>query len=209
MRRVASHLGGYAGDAAATLVSAGLGLVIGLVVGIGLAVLATSSRVAHGLDAAPLTLLLPTVPIVVVIPIVARIVGYDQRTVVITAVLMAFFPIFVLTAAGLRTRPPGADDVFGTFRPGGASRLWLHATVRGAQHARGAADRGGQLLPRRPLRRVADRHQRRSGTCSARDRVQLETEAAWGAIMIAIVLCVMSYLSAEALDRQAVRPRIT
>lgn len=207
LHHVSSNLGDYAGDVAATALSAALGLAIGVVIGVALAIVASSSPVARGLSA-PLTLLLPTVPIVVVVPIVARIVGYNQQTVVVTAVLMALFPIFVLVAAGLRTRPPGADDLFDTFRPQAARRLWLLALPSAVPNLLVAVRIAAANCFLGALSAEWLIGTSGLGHTFSESRVRLETEAAWGAILVAIVLSVMSYLAAELLDRR-VRPRFT
>jgi ABC-type nitrate/sulfonate/bicarbonate transport system permease component len=41
-----------------------------------------------------------------------RLLGCDQRTVIASAVLITFFPTFVLSASGLRALPPGTADLF-------------------------------------------------------------------------------------------------
>ena len=83
-----------------------------------IAVLAWTSRLASGI-VAPLGLVFSSVPVVTLIPVLARLFGYDIKTVVAIVVVISFLPAFVFTAAGLKSLPPGSDDL---FRVLGASR---------------------------------------------------------------------------------------
>lgn len=116
---VIHHPALYGPNAAQTLGLALLGLALGMAVGTFAAVLAWSSLLVGGL-LAPLTLVFASIPVVAVIPIVARLLGYDLSTVIAVVVIVSFFPSFVFTAAGLRALPPGSADL---FRVLGASRL--------------------------------------------------------------------------------------
>ena len=102
-----------------TLATAAAGLVIGLVVGITLAVLAWSSRFLQGL-LTPFGMIFSSVPIAALIPIVARILGYDISTVVAIVAISAFFPTFVFVGKGLNDLPRGTSDLMAVM---GASKL--------------------------------------------------------------------------------------
>ncbi len=56
-----------------------------------------------------------------------RIFGYDARTVLAIVVIIAFFPAFVFTTAGLRALPPGSADLFHVLGAGTFGRLRLLA----------------------------------------------------------------------------------
>lgn len=109
----------YFPNAAQTLVMALAGLVIGMVLGTTLAVAAWWSSLLSGLIT-PLSLVFSSVPVVAIIPVLARIFGYDVRTVLAIVVIITFFPAFVFTSSGLRATPPGSEDLFGVL---GASRV--------------------------------------------------------------------------------------
>jgi ABC-type nitrate/sulfonate/bicarbonate transport system permease component len=197
---VASHLlhhpGSYVGAAVHTVTSAVGGLFIGLALGVILAVAVSMSSTLRGL-LAPLSLMIPSIPVVVIIPVVARLLGYNDRTVVATAVLMAFFPVFVLVTAGLRARPPGSEEVFATYGASRWRRLWYLALpstlpnliiavrISAATCFLGALAAewlvGGSGL----------------GHLFSQGRVKLETQAGWGAIIVAIALSVVAYRLAE------------
>ncbi len=109
----------YAEPAARTFGVAIAGLLIGFAMGSGLAVVSWSSRILNGL-LTPLGLIFTSIPVVTLIPIIARLLGYDVRTVIAIVALICFFPAFVYVGAGLRALPAGSDDLFRVF--GGSRR---------------------------------------------------------------------------------------
>jgi NitT/TauT family transport system permease protein len=100
------------------------GLLVGLVVGTLLAILTWSSKTLSGL-LTPLALIFASVPVVALIPVLARLFGYDVKTVIVIVTIISFFPSFVFTAAGLRMLPPGSADFFAVA---GAS-TWRRLTL--------------------------------------------------------------------------------
>jgi ABC-type nitrate/sulfonate/bicarbonate transport system permease component len=116
-----NHPGVYLSNVGITLAIALFGLIAGMAVGTGLAVAAWFSLVAAGL-LNPLTVLFSSVPVVALIPVIARLLGYDTSTVLAIVVIITFFPSFVFASSGLRAPPPGSEDL---FRVLGASRLDL------------------------------------------------------------------------------------
>lgn len=121
---------GYLPDLAQTVVLATLGLIAGMALGTALAVATWFSRMLSGM-LVPLALILSSVPVVSLIPVLARILGYDVKTVFAIVVIITFFPAFVFTSAGLRALPPGADQLFTVL---GASRWkrFLHLVLPAA-----------------------------------------------------------------------------
>lgn len=115
---IVSNPGVYLANSAQTLSLAVIGLVLGMLVGSGIAVLAWTSRVLSGI-LVPLGLVFSSVPVIATIPILARLLGYDIKTVLAIVVVISFFPAFVFTSAGLRALPPGSADLFQVI---GASR---------------------------------------------------------------------------------------
>ena len=102
-----SHPEIYLRNVGITLAVAAFGLVAGMLVGTGLAVAAWFSPIAAGL-LNPLTVLFNSVPVVALIPVIARLLGYDTSTVLAIVVIITFFPSFVFASSGLRSPPPGA-----------------------------------------------------------------------------------------------------
>lgn len=113
------HPGGFASDALNTALIVLGGLLLGSVAGALLASLSWFSSVARAAISGP-ALVSQCLPVATMVPVLARIFGYNQRTVVIIAAVIAFFPVLVFTTAGLRATPPGADDLFVVL---GARRL--------------------------------------------------------------------------------------
>jgi len=109
----------YLDATASTLELAILGLSAGMLLGLSLAVLGWLSPLLSWLLSPP-AVTIRSVPIVAIIPIVARIVGYDEKTVITVAALIAFFPSFVFATAGLRATPTAARDLFAVL---GARKL--------------------------------------------------------------------------------------
>jgi NitT/TauT family transport system permease protein len=196
---VAAHV---AGDPGTYLVQAGttsevavVGLAIGMLAGVALAIGAWLSPTVSALIE-PSVLVIPTVPIVVVIPIVASLVGFNRWTVVLVAVLLSFFPVFVLATSGLRYRPAGADDVFSAL---GASRwkrlryLALPSAVPNLMTAvriSAAACFLGALVAEWLVGTSG------LGELFRESRALLQPQRAWGAIVVAVVVSVAAYLAA-------------
>ena len=97
----------------------------GMVLGLALApaaILAWWSPLLGGM-LTPLSLVFSSIPVVTVIPILARMFGYDMRTVIVIVGIISFFPAFVFSTAGLRNLPAGSADLMTAL---GASRWrWL------------------------------------------------------------------------------------
>lgn len=108
---IVTNPGAYAGDTARTLVMAIFGLTVGMALGYGIAIGTWVSPLLSGLTS-PLVLMLRSIPIVAVIPVIARVVGYGDRVVPVVTVLLAFFPAYVLTTSGLRAASQTSKDMF-------------------------------------------------------------------------------------------------
>jgi NitT/TauT family transport system permease protein len=111
LQDLAAQPGIYWKNALYTVGAAIAGLLLGMALGTALAVLAWLSSVLEGL-LTPLTVLFSSVPVVTLIPIIARLLGYDFTTVLAIVVIICFFPAFVFTTSGLRALPPGSADLF-------------------------------------------------------------------------------------------------
>jgi sulfonate transport system permease protein len=103
---VSADVGGLAGDALATLRVAAIGLVGGTAIGALLAILTWWSPLLRGL-LTPVALVAHSVPSLALLPVIAGLFGYNDRSLVAIAVIISFFPGFVFTDAGLRAAPGG------------------------------------------------------------------------------------------------------
>jgi ABC-type nitrate/sulfonate/bicarbonate transport system permease component len=93
-----------------TLAFALSGLGLGLVAGVVLAVAAWRSQLLAGVTT-PFALLLSSTPVVCLIPIIARLLGYGSRTELMAIAVMTLFPSFVYSRAGLRHLPAMSREV--------------------------------------------------------------------------------------------------
>lgn len=192
--------GVYLGAAVLTTSIAIGGLIAGAIVGL---VLAVILWLAPALSAAvaPLAVLLPTVPIVIFIPILGSILGYGVATVFAACVIMAFFPVYVLAASGLTTRPAGSDDIFAVY---GASRLTvlvrlaLPAAVPSVMLALRLSAANCFLIA---LSAEWLLGQGGLGRVFSQKTVILDTGGSWAAVLLSIVLALVAYGVAVVLER--------
>ncbi len=94
-----------------TICTAFIGLLVGVALGYGLALLSWSSGFVGGL-LLPGSMIAQSIPVAAMVPVIARLVGYDVKTVIAIAILISFFPTYVLVRAGLDRAPAGAEDLF-------------------------------------------------------------------------------------------------
>lgn len=106
-----------------TLAVTAAALVAACLLGVGLAAAMASSRLARA-AILPWAVALQVTPVVAVAPLVIVWVGDPFASLVVCATIVAFFPVFSSTAAGLAAAPPELLDL---FRLNGAGR-W--ATLR-------------------------------------------------------------------------------
>jgi ABC-type nitrate/sulfonate/bicarbonate transport system permease component len=102
------------------------GLTLGMVAGLTLAIACWTSRLLAGL-LQPAALLLTATPVVCLIPLLARLFGYQGRTELITVTIMTFFPSFVYAGSGLTRLPPRSAELFKTLHASRARQLLLLA----------------------------------------------------------------------------------
>ena len=102
--------GAYLSPALHTLAFALAGLAVGMALGLSLALAAWLSELLAGITT-PFALLLSSIPVVCLIPVIARLFGYESRTELIAIALMTFFPSFVYCTLGLRQLPARSADV--------------------------------------------------------------------------------------------------
>jgi NitT/TauT family transport system permease protein len=197
----------YFENTAVTVFVAAIGLVGGMVIGTGLATLTWFSSVLSGL-VSPTAVLFSSVPVVSLIPIIARMLGYNMATEIAIVVIITFFPSFVFTTAGLRALPPGSKDLFsvlGASRLATLRRLALPAAIPNlaialrlaAAHAILAAMIAEFLMGTNGL-----------GYLFAVTKQEFLTERAFGTSVIATVISLIAFLATSYLERR-VRARFT
>lgn len=183
-----------------TLWVALVGLCLGVALGALGAIATWWSPLAAGLVTPP-AMVLRSVPVVAMVPVIARLLGYDIRTVLAITVIISFFPAFVFTASGLRDLPGGSSDVFaalGASRRTRLVRLALPAAVPNllvavrlsAANCVLAALIGEFLMGTQGL-----------GYLFVRTRSELDMARSWGAALVATVLSVTAFIAADRLER--------
>jgi len=101
-----------------TMWAALVGLLSGALLGTVVAIVAWSSRLASGI-VGPLAMSVRTIPFIVFIPILSRLMGYNVKMEIVVVTMLSFFPSFVLVSSGLTGLPLAASDVARVF---GATR---------------------------------------------------------------------------------------
>jgi ABC-type nitrate/sulfonate/bicarbonate transport system permease component len=109
-----------------TLFFALAGLAIGMLAGL---LLATAAWRSHFLSTviSPPALLLSSTPVVCLIPLLARVFGYESRTELVTIAIMTFFPSFVFASQGLTKLPPLSGEFFSVLASSRGQQLRLLA----------------------------------------------------------------------------------
>jgi NitT/TauT family transport system permease protein len=195
---VATNPGLYAAAACATIGVALAGLLIGMTLGIALAIAIWATPFAAGALTFP-ALLAQSTPLVALLPVIARLLGYGEQTVIAAATAITFLPTFVLVGSGLRALPANAADVFdvlGSSRLARLVRLALPSAVPSmlialrlsAANSILAALTAEYLIGTFGL-----------GRLFADAQTQSLTPRAWAAALVATVLSVAAYAAARRL----------
>ena len=197
----------YVHNTGVTFLVALAGLVGGMAIGTILAIVIWFSPFLSGL-VSPIAVLFSSVPVVALIPIIARLLGYNFSTEVTIVVIITFFPSFVFASSGLRALPAGSEDLFRVF---GASRLAILTRLAipaampnlcvalrlAAAHAILAAMIAEFLMGTTGL-----------GYLFAVTKQEFQTERAFGTSVVATAISVAAFLLATFIERR-VRKRFT
>jgi ABC-type nitrate/sulfonate/bicarbonate transport system permease component len=195
--------GAYLLPALHTLAFALGGLAIGMAAGLVLAIAAWFSEFLAGITT-PFALLLSSTPVVCLIPIVARLFGYEGRTELIAVAVMTFFPSFVLSAAGLKDLPAMSPDVFAVLRATRQQTLRLLALPAALPQLAAALRVGATYSVLVAL--VAEYLMQTGGlgTLFAVTMQQFHLARALGASLLAMALSVILYELTRALEHRVV-----
>ena len=134
---------GLLGSLASTLIVTVTALLASATLGVALALAMSASQLARA-AILPWAVVLQVTPIVAIAPLVIIWVGDPFASLVVCATIVAFFPVFANTAAGLASAPPELNDLFRLY---GASRrdtlFLLRLALVGAVVAEFVAGSGG------------------------------------------------------------------
>lgn len=192
--------GAYAGDTARTFGLALFGVVVGMALGFAVSVATWASSLIAG-AVSPLVLMLRSIPIVAVIPVVARLVGYGNKIVPIVTIMLAFFPAYVMTSSGLRSASPTSLDLMtslGASRWTALRRLLVPTAVPSVLVALRLCA-SSAVLAAMVAEFLAGTNG--LGRLFSTTRVRFETERAWGAALIATALSVLLFQVALRIER--------
>ena len=175
------------------------GLASGMILGSLLAIASWFSRFVSAM-LTPLAVMFASVPVVVLIPIFARLFGFNITTSLFVVVVITFFPSFVFTSSGLRSLPPGSEDLFRVLGAGRLTVLWRLALPAAlpnmaialrlsASHAVLAAMVAEFLMGTTGL-----------GFLFAQNLERFATERAFGAGLVATIASVAMFLVANAIE---------
>ncbi|MBR7741825.1 ABC transporter permease [Phycicoccus sp. BSK3Z-2] len=115
----------YVQNAAATMTEVGLGLLIGVVLGLALAITLTQLPRVYGI-VFPYIVAIESIPKVAIAPLFVIWFGFGLPSKVVVVVLLAFFPVLVNTIHGLRNVD---RDLINLFRVNGASRMQIQVRL--------------------------------------------------------------------------------
>lgn len=185
-----------------TLKVAAIGITLGMSSALLFAIASWYSPFLSGL-ATPPALIAQSVPVVAMIPVIARVIGYNDWAVVTVAAIIVFFPTFVFVSSGLRNVPSGSEDVFTVLRARRMARLRhlaLPAALPGlllALRVSVATTILGALVAEWLI------GTRGLGVLLAITNAELRVETVWGVAVLGTAVAVSAFLLATALERVA------
>jgi NitT/TauT family transport system permease protein len=203
-RYVLEHPGRYLEPTLSTLLVASVGLVVGMALGLLLAMLVWTSPFFEGLVTPP-ALVVRSVPIVAMIPVITRVVGYNQRSVIAVAVMLSFFPTFVLANSGLRAVSISTSDFFAVVGARRRTYFWRLAlpsampNLLTAVRISAATCIAGALIAEFLMARKG------LGALFVQSTVDFNVLQAWGVAFVALAVALLAFAASSKLERWGVK----
>lgn len=199
--------GDYVAATAATLLTAAIAFAIGVAVGAVAAIVASRTRLLAG-AIVPIIVVLAATPLVALLPLFARIFGYQPTTVRFLAAAMVFFPVFVYTRSGLMAAPAPVVDAVDAVGASPNRRFRLVTVPAAIPHvASGARIAAGSAVIAAVVGEslIGDRGLGVEFSLAYR---QLDLPRAFGAAVVIVVVSVAVFAAGGAVER-AVHARWT
>ncbi|PRY10498.1 ABC transporter permease [Kineococcus rhizosphaerae] len=198
---IAGNPGAYAGDLLRTLGTSVVGLVLGMAVGVLAAIAVWSSAAVAGV-VTPAALVLRSVPVTAMVPIIARVAGYGDSSILVIIVVVSFFPAFVLTLSGLAATPAAGRDLFGVL---GANRVRTLLRLHLPHAVPNVVVAFRLTAPSAVLAALLAEYLVGSGGLGhlfSTSRSYLDLERAWGTALLATVVSILTFVLARGVERR-------
>jgi sulfonate transport system permease protein len=183
-----------------TLPLAGLGLVCGLAAAFVVAAL-TVVRPAMANAILPAAMLLQSMPLVALVPLVMLLFGRDIAATVVMAVLVVFFPAYVMLAQGFALVPRPARELVEVYGGSKSRELLLVSVPYAASYLFAAA----KLVAPRALLGVMVAEWllsgRGLGNLLNSSRGLLDYDMVWAGAVVSILISVAAYEAVSAIER--------
>jgi ABC-type nitrate/sulfonate/bicarbonate transport system permease component len=183
-----------------TLPLAGLGLVCGIAVAFVFAAL-TVVRPAMANAILPVAMLLQSMPLVALVPLVMLLFGRDTAASVVMAVLVVFFPAYVMLAQGFALVPRPARELVQVYGGSRSKELVLVSVPYAASYLFAAA----KLVAPRALLGVMVAEWLLSGKGLGNllnaSRGLLDYDMVWAGAVISILISIVAYETVSGIER--------
>ena len=183
-----------------TLPLAGIGMLLGIAAAF---FVAAATVVLPALSKAilPLAMLLQSMPLVALVPLVLLLFGRDNAASVVIAVLVVFFPAFVLLAQGFALVPPAARELIQVYGGSRTRELFLVSVPYASSYLFAAA----KLVAPRALLGVMVAEWLLSGKGLGNllnsSRGLLDYDMVWAGAVVSIMVAIVAYEAISLIER--------
>ncbi|MBT9385974.1 ABC transporter permease subunit [Pseudooceanicola sp. CBS1P-1] len=186
---------------AQTLPLAGLGLLAGMALAMGLAALGVlAPRLARGLMGA--ALVVQNTPLIAMVPFVVLVFGRGTAASVVLAMLVVFFPAYVVLARGMAAVPQAARDLLAVYGGSRWQLLWRLALPWSLGHAFTAL----RMVAPMALLGVMVAQWLVTGTGLGNllnvARARMDYHAIWGGALLSVLIAGLAYEGVGLLERR-------
>jgi len=183
-----------------TLPLAGIGLLCGMAAAFAAASL-TVLRPPVAKAILPVAILLQSTPLVALVPLVLLVFGRDVAATLVMAVLVVFFPAFVMLAQGFALVPRAAKELVQVYGGGRSKEFFLVSVPYASSYVYGAA----KLVAPRALLGVMVAEWLLSGRGLGNllndSRGMLDYDMVWAGAAVSILIAVVAYETISLIER--------